>query len=76
MLIDFHANYEGGKYIKLDRPNIIYLILNHPFLSIMIFIKTIGYNRAASLVNIYFILTLLDGFYMQKYTYPQYRQII
>lgn len=67
MLIDFHANYEGGKYIKLDRPNIIYLILNHPFLSIMIFIKTIGYNRAASLVNIYFILTLLDGLYMQKY---------
>lgn len=67
MLIDFHPNYEGGKYIKLDRLNIIYLILNHPFLSIMIFIKTIGYNRAASLVNIYFILTLLDGFYMQKY---------
>lgn len=68
MLIDTHANYKDPKYIKLDRQSIIYLILNHPFLSIMIFIKTIGYNRATNLVNIYFILTLLDGFYMQKYT--------
>ena len=72
MLIDIHANYEDPKYIKLDRQSIIYLILDQHFLPIMIIIKTIGYNRAASLVNFYFILNLLDGFYMQKYRYAQY----
>lgn len=68
MLIDIHANYRDWNYIKLDRQSVIYLILNHPFISIMIFIKTIEYNRAANLVNTYFILILLGGFYVQKYT--------
>ena len=68
MLIDIHANYRDWNYIKLDRQSVIYLILNHPFISIMIFIKTIGYNRVANLVNTYFILILSGGFYVQKYT--------